>query len=135
LREVLSATIATQIMVLPLILYMMGSLPTYAPAVNFLVLATVPYAMMTSFALGVANLLSPALAAVFSVPAYILLEYELAVVDWFASIPGVVFEIPPFSFAWVVAAYVLYIVIAWYIIQRHHQSSSQTAQPSQSLHQ
>ncbi|MFW0870841.1 MAG: ComEC/Rec2 family competence protein [Patescibacteria group bacterium] len=119
IRELISATVATQIMVLPLILYMMGDFATYAPLVNFLVLASVPYAMMSSFALGVVSMFVPAFASLFSIPAFILLEYELIVVDFFARMPGVVFQIPPFSFVWVAVAYLLYLIVAWYYIPRN----------------
>ena len=113
LRELLSATIATQIMVTPLLLWMMGTFPTYSLFANFLILATVPYVMATGFASLVLSLVSPLLAwPVVGVTHYIL-SYELAVVDFFAHLPAAAFTIPPFPFEWVVLVYLLYTVAGY----------------------
>jgi competence protein ComEC len=45
-REILAATISTQIFVFPLLLYMMGEISLVAPIVNILVLIFIPFSMI-----------------------------------------------------------------------------------------
>ena len=110
LRELLAATLATQIMVTPLLLWMMGTFPTYSPITNFLILATVPWVMLTGFVAGVLSYVSYGIAFIFITLTYIILSYELWIVDLFAHLPWAAFHIPPFGFEWVVIVYVLYAV-------------------------
>ena len=115
IRELVSATLATQIMVTPLLLYMMGTFPTYAPFANFLVLATIPYTMALGFITALVSYISTTLATPFAVVSYVLLEYNLVVVDFFARLPWASFDLPPFGFGYVVITYIIYAAISAYI--------------------
>jgi len=87
LRETISATISTQIFVLPLLLYMMGELSIVAVFVNLLVLMFIPLTMLFGFLSGVLSFFSAWLALPFSYVTYFLLSYELKVVEFFANLP------------------------------------------------
>ncbi len=115
LREFATATVATQIFVLPLLIFMMGEVSLVSLPVNLLVLAVIPLTMLFGFLAGMAGFISFALAAPFAFFAYILLAYELKIVDIFASLPFASTTVPQISI-WVVAlVYVFYIflILKW----------------------
>ena len=115
LRSLVSATISTQIMVMPLLLWMMGTFPTYAPITNFLILATVPWVMLTGFLAGLVGWFSSLLAFPLVAMTYVLLSYELWVVDVFAHLPLASFTLPPFGFEWVLVIYLVYAGLGYWI--------------------
>jgi competence protein ComEC len=99
LREIASATIATQCAVLPLLLYQSGQLSVFALPVNLLVLAVVPTAMLFSTVAALGGLVFGALAPLIAFPALVLLSYMIAVADFFARLPFASVTIPAFG-AW-----------------------------------
>lgn len=113
IREFAVATIATQIFVLPLLLYMTGQFSVYALPVNLLVLGFIPMTMFFGFFTGVVGFVSSALALPLAAVSYILLRYELGVVEFFAHLPFASFAIPAFPFGVVVACYVVYGIVMW----------------------
>lgn len=114
LREVAVATLATQIFVLPYLLYQMGTLSIVALPVNLLILAAIPLTMLLGFLTGVLSFASFLLATPFAFGAYILLTYELGVVSWFAGLPFASVSIPAFPFWLVVLIYG-----AYFFLYRH----------------
>ncbi len=122
-RELLAATIATQIMVTPLLLWMMGTFPTYSLFANFLILATVPWVMLSGFLAGTISLISSHVAFAFTTVTYIILSYELGVVDIFAHLPYAEFTLPPFSVWWVVIIYSLYTGVGFFFTRDHSNRS------------
>lgn len=113
LREVFTATISTQIFVLPLLFYSVGELSLVALPVNLLVLATVPSAMLFSFLTGVFGFVSTALAFVPGFLAHLILSYELWIVDLFARVPLASVVVPQFPFLLVIITYVIYGFVFW----------------------
>jgi len=87
LREFATATVATQIFVLPLLLSMTGTLSVVSVFVNLLILPIVPLTMLFGFAAMLAGFTYHILSLPFAHVSYILLEYGLLVVDIFASFP------------------------------------------------
>ena len=65
-RDFFIATVATQIAVLPLLLYHIGEVSLIAVVVNVLVLPAVPFAMLTTFLAGVTALISEPIALLFA---------------------------------------------------------------------
>lgn len=111
IRENLLATMSTQIIVLPLLLYAIGDLSLVSIPANILVLVSVPWAMLFGFLATIIGFLGVGLGSIISIPAYILLWYEISVVELLARLPFSVLVIPPFSF-WVLV--ILYLIIlAW----------------------
>jgi competence protein ComEC len=103
------ATLATQIAVLPLLLYHIGEVSIVAIVVNVLVLPVVPIAMLLTFITGMIAFVSLSLAAGVGFLANISLIYILFMAEGFAKLPFAAVEIPEFSATGVL---VLYGVIA-----------------------
>ncbi len=93
LREILGATISTQIFVLPFLLYKMGMFSVVALPVNLLVLFFVPITMFFGFLAGGLGFISGFLATPFGWIAYIFSTYELWIVNLFSKLPFAAFDI------------------------------------------
>jgi competence protein ComEC len=104
IRGIIASTLATQILVSPYILYMMGSLSIIGMVVNILVLPVIPLTMLMVFLAGATGFILPALSMVFGWASNILLSYELFIVNAFSRFPLASVELPPFS-GWFVAAF------------------------------
>lgn len=87
LRFIASATLGTQLLVLPLLLYTTGGVSLVSVPANLLVLPLIPLTMLFGFVTGLAGFLGAYAAAPFSWVTYSLLEYELGVARFFASLP------------------------------------------------
>lgn len=87
MREIIAATISTQIAVAPLLLSMMGELSIIALPANLLVLPVIPITMLTGFLLIISSFVAPLTSPVFMIFSYILLEYEIFIVELFSKIP------------------------------------------------
>lgn len=112
IRDSAVATIAAQIMVMPLILYSIGQLSIISPIVNVLVLFAVPWAMFVGFATALVSFVSLGLAVPIGIVATYLLKYQLFVVDIFSRLPFASVTVPPFHATILV---VLYVLIFWWI--------------------
>ncbi|MEK7208555.1 MAG: ComEC/Rec2 family competence protein [Patescibacteria group bacterium] len=113
MREIFVATVATQLFVLPFLLYKTGILSLVSLPVNLLILAAVPATMLMGFLAGMAGFVSVALAAPFAFLSYALLAYELGVVEWFARLPFAAIALALFP-AWLALfCYAAYGVVIW----------------------
>lgn len=111
IRDVVSATVATQLFVLPLLLYMMGEMSLVAIPVNLLILIFVPVTMLLGFLIALFGLISPLLSLPFAYGAYFLLSYDLLVVDFFSKLPFASVSIDTFPVWLMVIIYIFYIYI------------------------
>lgn len=91
------STIATQIAVLPLLLYHIGEVSIVSVIVNVLVLPMVPAAMFLSALTVLATYLFTPLALILSTAAMASLAYIITVAQWFASIPFATIIVPAIS--------------------------------------
>ena len=103
LREVVAATIATQLFVTPFIFYQTGQLSLVALPANLLLFLVIPITMLFSFLAGMAAFLTVTFALPFSWLAFLLLRYELVVVNIFANLPFANIA-QPYVPAWLVLA-------------------------------
>lgn len=87
LIEIISTTLATQIAVLPLLIYSVGQVSLIALVTNILVLVAVPWAMLFGFIAALLALLSPIISFPVSVVAYALLAYIINVSMFLGSLP------------------------------------------------
>jgi competence protein ComEC len=110
LREIATATITTQIFVLPFILYLMGDLSLVAIPTNMLILAAVPAAMFFGFVAALGGLVHPFLGTLMAVPAFGLLAYMLGVVNLFGDLPFAALHIHAFPFWIVICIYAVYAI-------------------------
>ena len=122
LRGAVAATLATQIFVSPLTVYMMGQFSLIGVFANILVLPFIPLTMLAIFLTGVTGFLptifmAPILAIisrVFGWGAHLLLAYELFIVQNCARVPFASLHVPQFSGWFVVAFYAIFVGVYWY---------------------
>jgi len=105
IREFLTATVSTQIFVLPLLLYAIGELSLIAVVVNVLVLPAVPFAMLMTFLAGVIGWVSATAALPVAFAAHLSLAYIIGMAERFAALPFAAVAVPPFPFWVVLVAY------------------------------
>jgi len=113
IRELTSSTLATQIFVLPLILYMMGELSLVALPVNLLVLAFIPLTMFVSFVTGSLGFVFQTLSIPFGFISFLFLSYIFKIVEFFASLPFASIKISHFPLWLMVLIYVVYGYLFW----------------------
>ncbi|PIT91174.1 hypothetical protein COU17_01885 [Candidatus Kaiserbacteria bacterium CG10_big_fil_rev_8_21_14_0_10_49_17] len=123
LREFATATVSTQIFVLPLLLYLVGEFSIVALPVNLLILVFIPLTMLLGFITGVIGLVIPLLAIPFAYATYGLLSYQLLVVELFAKLPFASVEIHSFPLWAMLLTYVLYGLLFWRVRQKATHSS------------
>ena len=111
LREIVVATISTQIFVLPFLLYKTGLFSVVSLPVNLLILTAIPATMLLGFLAGTSAFVSAALATPFAWGAYTLLAYELGVVEWFARLPFASITLAAFPSWLAILVYLFYFVI------------------------
>lgn len=112
LREITAATFGVQVFVLPFILYKIGNLSVVAPITNLLVLPLIPATMFYGFLTGLFGLLSGILAAPFGFITFILLKFEIFIVELFAGFSFASLTVSRFPFVLVLICYAL---IFWWI--------------------
>jgi competence protein ComEC len=113
-KEFLLSTLATQIAVLPLLMYHIGEVSLIALLVNLLVLPVVPLAMLLTFLAGVAGLLFAPLALFCGYLATLSLQYILWIAAVFAALPFATVSVPAFSALGMLGLYgVMFVVWCW----------------------
>ncbi|MBI3634458.1 MAG: ComEC family competence protein [Candidatus Yonathbacteria bacterium] len=119
LREILVSTVSTQLFVLPLILYQMGSISLVGVITNIFILPVIPLAMFMVSLVATFSwipLIGPAIAFL----SYILLAYIIAVILLFAKIPFAYLSGMPFPLWLLVPSY----VFLFFIIKRSSHLNS-----------
>ncbi len=124
LRGVLSTTLATQLFVLPLLLFSMGSLSVVSILANVLVLPLVPPAMLLTFLTGLVGSLVPALGVPVGFFAHIVLTYIIKVAEAFSHVPFASVGIPVFPWWGMVLMYLPILWLVYYFAKRDAESSS-----------
>ncbi|MBI4155975.1 MAG: ComEC/Rec2 family competence protein, partial [Candidatus Zambryskibacteria bacterium] len=97
LKEIVSTTVATQLTVLPFLIYTNGLLSLVSLPVNILILATIPTTMFLGFITGIVGLVSLWLSFIPAFFSYILLWYQLTVVHLGANLSFSSISLPAFS--------------------------------------
>jgi competence protein ComEC len=120
-KDFLVATIATQIAVLPLLLYYIGEVSLIAVVVNVLVLPVVPVAMLATFLAGVIALISTTAAIPFAFVAYIVLTYITTLATFFATVPFASLSVTTFTLPYV---FLLYGLIAAVLVWLHRKNTT-----------
>lgn len=119
LREIVSSTVATQIVVLPFLIYNTGILSIVSLPVNILILGTIPITMLFGFITGVLGLISLWLSFIPALPAYALLWYQLTVVHLGSSLSWGAVKLPTFSPAVLIGVY-LVILTSLYFLKKEN---------------
>jgi competence protein ComEC len=107
LREITASTIATQLTVVPYIMWYIGSVSAIGLFANILVVPIIPLIMLGGFLTLVSGLLYLPLSFPFAVITYVLTASVLYVAHMLAQIPGVVVE----------ASLPFYVLLIIYVLQ------------------
>jgi competence protein ComEC len=118
-REFLAATLATQLFVLPLLLYQIGEVSVVSVMVNVLVLPMVPVAMLLTFVTGMVAFVSTTIASFLALITYASLSYILAVAAAFATVPFAAVTVPALPFMVVPLGYAGLFILVWYLTRGH----------------
>ncbi len=114
LREIISATIATQVFVAPLLLYYMGQLSVISILANILVLSLVTISMLFVFLTGAFGFINDLLSLPFAYISYGLLHIIISVVQTLASLPYIMVGVSNFNI-W--SVFIAYILLALFILR------------------
>ena len=112
----LTATLAAQVLVLPLLLYRFGTLSLIAPVANVLLAPAVPFAMLAGLCTTVAGLIALPLGQAVGLFAWPFTAWLIDGVHLLAALPFAAVIVPPFGAGWLWAWYAcvggIYI---WYV--------------------
>ncbi|OGI83770.1 hypothetical protein A2997_01090 [Candidatus Nomurabacteria bacterium RIFCSPLOWO2_01_FULL_36_10b] len=111
LRSNLTATLATQIFVLPFFIYTTGSISIISIIVNMVVLPFIPYAMFIGFITSLFGFFAGPITWILALPAFLLLIIPLYVVTLSAKIPYASIHINQISLLWMFIMYAIMIVL------------------------
>jgi competence protein ComEC len=109
LRDIVAVTCAVYVFVLPFVLYKMGTLSLVALPANILILPFIPFTMLLGFLTSFLGLISHVLAVPFGFISYLMLHYELGVIDFFSKLPFAAFSIPNFPLLVTILIYAYFI--------------------------
>lgn len=96
-REIISSTIATQITVLPFLIYSTGLVSLVSLPINILVLGAVPLTMFLGFITGALGIISFYLSFIPAIFTYILLKYQLIIIYIGSGLSFGAIKLPAFS--------------------------------------
>jgi competence protein ComEC len=113
-REALTATLAAQILALPLILYQFGNLSIVAPLANVILLPMVPSAMLFGAVALLGGLVWLPLGQGLASIAYLFLAWLTEGARLFANMPYAAVQLPPFPL-WVLLGYYAIVVGGWLV--------------------
>lgn len=114
LKETLAQTIATQLTVLPLLVYSVGDVSLVSLPANLLILLTVPWTMFAGFLAICVSYLSAVLAWPFAYVSYLLLSWILFVSHTLGSLSFATFSIPDVPFWSIIIFYFLLICFLFF---------------------
>lgn len=121
LREIVSSSISAQILVLPLILYKMGTLSFVALPANILVLAFIPATMFFGFITGILGFIWLPVSLLFAWITWLLLAYIIKVSEFFVSLPFASVNITWFSSGIMITSYIF--ITVWVIKENRNEIS------------
>lgn len=125
IKEIISATLATQIFVLPLLISMSGEVSIVSPLANILVLPFIPLTMLFGFISGATAFLSGLLALPFTYISLVFLKYEIFIAEVAGSLPFATLKVPAFLSGAILFLYIALVV--WFVIIRpRRQNFSQS---------
>jgi competence protein ComEC len=127
LREIVASTAATQIAVLPMLLYQSGQLSILAIPANILTMCVVPLTMLASCIAAVGGMFFGTIATPVAFLAYALLAYIIAVAHFLASLPFAAVSIGAFNAWWMFGAYAVLFGGFWTLQKRKRPKEDPSA--------
>src|SRR3989339_734720 len=113
IRELVTATIATQIFVLPFLIYKMGLFSVFSLFSNILILPVIPPIMFLGFFSGLLGFISTFLAIPLTWFCSLLLSYVLEIIYFFSHLPFSVINIKSFPLFLVILIYGIFLLFFW----------------------
>lgn len=113
IRTITATTLATQITVLPLLIYSMGEVSLIALPVNLLVLFVIPLTMLLGFLATVVAFVSTILALPLSYATHLLLAWILWVSSTLGNLTFSSISVPPVSFWIIILLYLAIFIFVW----------------------
>ena len=123
-RTMLATTIATQIAVLPLLVYSMGNISLVSLPANILILLMIPFTMLVGFVATLVAYISSILALPLAYVAHILLAWILGVSHYLGSLSFASITVPPVSWWLITLVYLAMIIFIWRLRSSSQHSSS-----------
>lgn len=120
-KQILSATISTQIFVLPFLLYSMGNVSIVSLFSNILILVFVPYTMLIGFIATIFSYANSIVALPFSYISHLLLSWLLSVAHVLGNLSWASINVSSFP-VW--AMLVLYAFYIWFLMFLHKKEKS-----------
>jgi len=87
LRKNLASTLAAQVLVFPLLLFSFGQFSFVSPLANILILPAIPFLTIFGFLFSLLGMVSLTLGQIISLPAQLLLQLVIKVIDFFSLLP------------------------------------------------
>ncbi len=85
LKEIISATLSTQIFVFPLLIFMMGEISIISPITNLIILILIPLVMLGGFLSVIISYFSFYFALFLSYPVYLILKIDLLIIRFLSD--------------------------------------------------
>lgn len=126
LSEILFLTISAQIFVIPIILFNFEKLSLISPLANLLVLPIIPITMLVGFLAALCQFFLPILAKILSWLVFILLKYEVEVVNFLAGLKFSSLEIKNFSWVGIIIWYMILAFIIYKVKARKQNITKRT---------
>lgn len=114
IKDIFFMTLSAQIMVLPLILYYFHNFSVIALLANVVILPFIPLAMLLGFLTGLFGMMGDVLGAAVGALAWLASSVIIQLVQWFARIPGLSWEVF-LSWPGIVISYLLIILALLYL--------------------
>ncbi|MBI2087012.1 MAG: ComEC/Rec2 family competence protein [Candidatus Zambryskibacteria bacterium] len=111
IREILSQTLATQLMVLPLLIYMSGDVSLVSIPANMLILLIVPYTMLVGFLATLVAFVSTIIAWPLAYVSHILLSWILLVSHTLGNLFFATIKTPLVSIWIVISVYLIFVAV------------------------
>lgn len=115
-RETLTETVATQMFVLPYLLYQIGRLSVIAPISNLVVLPLIPPIMLLSFIVGVIGFV-PLLTLPFAGMLYLLCLFVIKASHLFSTLPFAAFDVS-ISLVTMIVIYICYFTLGYFLAKK-----------------
>lgn len=116
LKEILIATLAAQIAVLPLLVINFSQLSLIAPLANILILPLIPLTMLLGFLSALGGLFFLPLGQILGWATWLFLSYEIKIIEFLAKLPLAAVN---FKWSWLGGA-IYYAVLLW-LVRRFHK--------------
>jgi len=123
-RTMLATTIATQITVLPFLIYSMGNVSLVSLPANILILLTIPFTMLIGFVATIVAYISSILSLPLAYIAHLLLAWILGVSHYLGNLSFASITTPPLSWWLIALVYIVMIIFVRRLINSPPHSAS-----------